>query len=161
MACPVTVGASSKNCQNKWAVHASRGHRAGFQSFSWRFWPASCVSLSLTFQAVPQLSKDVLCVHTDAIQWPCLAGHHSAHHCQPPSRCSQEGLVQAAVAQCHRESPGTRLLPGVGVWCTAAPQVQSGKCHDKGGRKRFALKKVSMQVLLMTFIIDYFKHYFR
>lgn len=36
-----------------------------------------------TLQALPQLSKDVLRVHTDVVQRPCLAGHRPAGHRQP------------------------------------------------------------------------------
>lgn len=64
-------------------------------------------SFPSTLQAVPQLSKDVLCVHTHAVQRPRLAGHRPARRRQPPSRRPQESAVQAAVAQRHRESPGT------------------------------------------------------
>ncbi|KAB0403177.1 hypothetical protein E2I00_014994 [Balaenoptera physalus] len=62
---------------------------------------------TVTLKAVPQLSKDVLCVHTNAVQRPRLAGHRPARRRQPPSRRPQESAVPAAVAQRHRESPGT------------------------------------------------------
>ena len=97
-----------------------------------------------TLQALPQLSEDVLRVHTDAVQRPCLAGHHPAGHRQPAARRAQEGAVQAAMAQRHRESAGTLGAGG------AAGDTVRGACSLGGtvGGPREAARKVVRPVLL-------------
>ncbi|RMC06567.1 hypothetical protein DUI87_16004 [Hirundo rustica rustica] len=60
---------------------------------------------TVTFKAFSQLSEDVLRVHANALQWSCMAGYNSAHNCQPSSRCSEEGFMQAVVAYSNRKNP--------------------------------------------------------
>lgn len=62
-------------------------------------------------QALPQLPKDVLCVHADVVQRSSLAQHNPSDRSQPPARCGEKGHLEGAVAHHNGAHTGGCIRP--------------------------------------------------
>lgn len=61
------------------------------------------------FQAFPELPEDVLRLHADVVQRPCLAQYNPSDNSQSAARRAEEGPLESAVAHHYRTHTGDRI----------------------------------------------------
>lgn len=86
-------------------------------------WLTGCPDTSCVAQALPQLPKDVLCIHADVVQWPCMAEHSTVDYSQSSARCAEEGHLEVSLAHYHWTYTG-KLCPG----CVSHERVTPSFC---------------------------------